>query len=185
MNNLETLQDLMLDYAKDPVFDSLKSKNFVGPTGPVPAKIMLIGEAPGKIENAKRVPFVGPSGLKLTEILQKVGIDPYLCYMTNVIKYWPLDSTGKTRTPTDRELSAARPYIQQEIEIVCPDYVGLVGRSALMTMFPEHTSVKKVNGELLEGCFVPLFHPANILYSPHKKAEVESGYRKLKGYING
>lgn len=163
----------------------------VGGHGPLNPKLMLIGEAPGKMENATLVPFVGSAGYNLTRILEEEGIDRNDVYLTNIVKYWPREEMQndkeewywKTRTPTEDEIEASREYIEQEISVVDPAYIGLCGRSAVGGFFPEYNKIALFNGSLIERRFVPLFHPAVLSYTPQRKNEVQAGYHKLAGYM--
>jgi len=187
---MESLHDLYTRIHNDPVFEDLRStgSNFVGGQGPFrEPELMLIGEAPGKLENANKIPFVGIAGKNLNELLMKVNLNPRNIFITNIIKYWPQDSESNTRKPSKKEMEAARPYIMEEIEILNPMFVGLMGDTAIRTILSEQEyegNVYSVNGKIFDDRFVALYHPAVLSYSPEKKAQVFEGYRKLKGYIN-
>jgi DNA polymerase len=145
---------------------------------------MLIGEAPGNMENAKKIPFVGPSGRNLNKYLQGADINPREVYVTNVIKYWPQDPPGKTRTPTDEELRAFKPYLIEEISSINPKFIGLMGLSAIKVFIPDAENVYEINGQVLQyGGFnvVPLYHPGATLYQmpSHRRQQVRDGYLRL------
>lgn len=183
------LDKLHAEYASDTKLRHLLDDGifFVPGDGPMQPKLMLIGEAPGRLENARRQPFVGKAGMILADILTKIGLNVYAdVYMTNVIKYWPVDITAqerKTRTPTTQELQAAAPYIRKEIELVRPLIVGLCGYSAITALYPKITSIYEYNGMLLDNRFVPLYHPATLSYKPQEREKVERGYATLPLYI--
>lgn len=187
MGQMEDLKALYDTYLKDERFDHLRKPNinFVPGCGPLQPTLMIVGEAPGRMENAKRIPFVGRSGINLNNLLEDICIDPYKVFQTNVVKYWPQEgNTTKTRTPTDDEVSASREYLLDEIDIIDPEFVGLCGRSAIQALFPHFTNVFDHHGKLLDGKFVPLYHPAVIGYNPQKKSSVKEGYTKLKAYMD-
>lgn len=182
----EDLASLYSRYASDPKFEDLRQEgiNLVPGRGPLNPNIMLVGESPGAIENANRQPFVGRAGNNLTNILTDVGIDPYTVYMTNVVKYWPRPSVpGAKRYLTKEEVEASREYLQEEIEIVDPLVVGLCGRFAIQAIYPEKTEVFADHGDLLDGRFVCLYHPAVLSYDKTKKDLLLRGYGKLATYI--
>lgn len=188
IGDIMSLEELYARYQEDPAFKHLRTQpgvKFVPGHGPIEPDLMLIGEAPGRIENAKGIPFSGTAGMILTDLLESVSIDSSKIFMTNSIKYWPQDpkNPGKTRTPTREELAASREYILDEIEAVNPLIVGLCGNSALKTIFPEKTGIYKWRGKLLEDTYVVLYHPALISYKPEKRFEVLSTYFKLKEYL--
>lgn len=181
------------EISKDPRFDHMRGSgvHLVGGHGPLNAKLMLIGEAPGKMENARRIPFIGSAGANLIKILGHEEIDINEVFLTNVVKYWPWGNEKrangelykKTRTPTEDEIAASREYIGREIEAVNPDIIGLCGRTAVGCFFEQYNKIALYNGTLIEGRFVVLFHPAVLTYSPHRSNEVQRGYHKLAGYI--
>lgn len=185
MSQDDRLDELYDRYQRDPKFQYLKKQStfFVGGEGPFNPGIMLIGEAPGRLENAKRQPFQGRAGINLLNILEDVGIDAYETFRTNVIKYWPQNDPGDTRTPEEFELKEHRSYLLEEIEIVNPRIVGLCGYSAIRTIFPKIPNVYHSHKQLLDNKFVPLYHPAFSTRNATKKPLVISGYAALKEHL--
>lgn len=181
----DRLKDLYDRYDKDPVFDYLREDdiNFVPGTGVLNPTAMLIGEAPGVMENARSIPFVGPAGKKLNELLFKVNIDISDLFLTNVLKYIPRTSERKIRTPTEDEIELSKSYVLEEIDVVNPSFVGLCGRIPTKVILPNITSLRMVNGQLINKKYVPLYHPAVVLYKPEKTQEVLAGYRVLASLI--
>lgn len=186
MSNKDKLQAINLAYMEDSRFDALRrdGTKFVPGAGALRPSLMLIGEAPGRTENAKGQPFVGRSGDVLRYTLTTLGVNMDDVYMTNAVKYWPQDAEGVTRAPTAEELAASRYYLIEEIKAVEPKVVGLCGLSAIKAIYPEVDSVYSYNGELLDNLFVPLYHPAVIIYTPRKSPVVSAGYRKLKEHMD-
>lgn len=185
MNQDERLDELYAKYQNDPKFQYLKKPStfFVGGEGPFNPGIMLVGEAPGRLENAKRQPFQGRAGINLLNILEDVGIDAYETFQTNVVKYWPQADLAETRTPEEFELKEHRAYLLEEIEIVNPRIVGLCGYSAIRTIFPKIPNVYHSHSRLLDNKYVPLYHPAFSTRNATKKPLVISGYEKLKEHL--
>lgn len=185
MTQIEDLQDLNLEYLKDSKFNHMRTPGIkmVPGTGPLNPGLMLVGEAPGKLENARGVPFVGRAGENLMNILNDVGIDPLEVYITNAVKFLPLEKDRKMRAPSMAEMEASREYLLREIDIVNPKVVGLCGRVPLMTVLPGAGPFRTIHGQLLHSRFVPLYHPAVVTYKPELKAEVKQGYRKLNNYL--
>lgn len=176
---IERLQELNLEYMNDSKFEHMRKEgiHFVPGAGPINPKIMLIGEAPGRLENARQIPFLGRAGINLANILDDVNIDMHEVYLTNAVKYLP---TGESKTPSLREIEASRPYLLREIEIVNPGIIGLCGRIAMQTVTPEISNkIKEMHGKLYNSRYIPLYHPAVITYNPSRKAEVRSGYAQL------
>jgi|SRR5690349_4254990 len=182
------LKEIYDTYNKDPSFDHMRSDeiNFVPGRGPLNPRILLIGEAPGSVENALGKPFVGPAGKKLEEILREVSIDPEEdVFYSNVVKYWPRTvQERRTRAPNEAEITASKVYLLKEIEIINPLFVGLCGRISIQTIFPNIPSVRSQQGKLLNGRYVPLYHPAVILYREEKRREVITGYQILRSLID-
>lgn len=170
----------------DPKFDHLRQDdiNFVPGTGVLNPTAMLIGEAPGVDENARCIPFVGNAGIELQKLLKKVNIDISFLYFSNVVKYWPRGDNRKSRPPTDSEIEAARDYLKKEIEIVNPSFVALCGRTATRAIFPNINSIRQVCGRLIDKRYLPLYHPAVVLYKRERYEEVLSGYKILAGLID-
>lgn len=181
-NQESELNALYNEQARDSRFMSLIAAdiNFVPGAGPMNPDIMLVGEAPGAQENARRTPFIGRAGINLTHLLNDLNIDPFGVFLTNACKLWP---QGKDLSQT--ELEACSEYLKREIEIVNPKIVGLCGRSAIRSIYPELSEVFKNNGDLLDGKFVPLYHPAVVTYSQDKKKLVRAGYAALRTHLKG
>lgn len=146
--------------------------------------LALVGEAPGPLENAKGKPFQGKAGLILNNLLKSVEIDREMCYLTNAVKYQPVDSkTNRFRKPTDEEIKASRPYLLAELEIIKPTWVCILGNSPLKAIFPHIKSLYKTRGELLEGKYFVTYHPSYLQYSPDKRPIVEKDFRTLAELI--
>lgn len=192
MDQKNELRDLYARYQEDSRFDKLRriyGINFVPGDGPIHPDIMLVGEAPGKYENMKKRPFVGPSSKVLEKILKKVNLDIENIFFTNVVKYWPRSSEGRAeplvnRTVTDQELEAAKEYLLREIEIIDPLIVGLCGIKAIRTFFPGISDVYTCNGQLLDDKFVALYHPGLVHHDNSKSQAVEDGFADLKHFID-
>lgn len=185
MSQIEDLQALNLEYRNEKRLLHMQAPGirFVPGTGPLNPGLMLIGEAPGKLENARGVPFVGRAGENLMNILTDVGIDPVECYMTNAVKFMPMDTDRKTRPPTMSEMEGSREYLLREIDVVNPKVVGLCGKVPLMTVLPGAGPFRAIHGKLLHSKFVALYHPAVVSYNPSLKGDVKQGYRKLNNYL--
>lgn len=182
--------DNLFNYIKESDrFSHLRKKgiNFVPSKGNLNPSIILVGEAPGRLENARREPFVGAAGDVLRGLLAKTEIPYEDVYFTNVLKFWPTaehSKTFKTRAPSYDELSDARPFLMDELKIVAESdtVIGLCGRSAMRTVFPEYTSISNVHmmAKMREGLeFVFVYHPASLLYDPSKEKNVQRGFDLL------
>lgn len=181
------LDELYSQYKADNNLDSLRRGgiNFVPGTGPLNPKIMIVGEAPGGMENAKKLPFQGKAGKYLNQLLDSLHIDREKIFITNAVKYWPVEGEGHptTRKPTEKEIAYSRYYLAKEIEIVKPTVIGLAGWTALQTMFPQFTEINAVHGMLLADKYVPLYHPALMGYKPLMSGKIKKGYKMLNEYV--
>lgn len=160
--------------------------HFVPGQGPMSPDIMIIGEAPGGMENAKRLPFQGRAGKYLDQLLESVGLERANVFVTNAVKYWPIEGTSPfvTRKPTMDEIGYSRYYLAKEIEIVKPNIIGLCGHSAIQAMFPGIADIHSVHGTLLADKYVPLYHPAVMGYKPLMSGKIKKGYKMLVEYNN-
>lgn len=182
------LGQLYNKYKTDPRLDSMRKGgiNFVPGQGPMNPDIMIVGEAPGGMENAKRIPFQGRAGKYLDQLLESIGLERSNIFVTNAVKYWPVEGLKPytTRKPTPEEIGYSRFYLAKEIEVVKPKLIGLCGYSAIQSMFPGITDINSVNGTLLADKYVPLYHPAVMGYKPLMSGKVKKGYKMLVEYIN-
>lgn len=141
--------------------------------GPVPSRIMVVGEAPGYREDQIARPFSGPAGRYLDRILEEVGLPRESLYITNAVRCRPPDNA----TPTPGQIKACSPYMRSELEIVRPDFVLLLGNSALKAITGESGVMKKrgTARELAGGrtAFVTV-HPAAVLRNPGLASDFKS-----------
>ncbi len=148
------------------------AKNTVFADGNPQAKIMLIGEAPGRDEDIQGLPFVGRSGQLLDRMLKAIGLDRKSVYITNVIPWRPPGN----RTPTPVETELCRPFIERHIELVAPDILVLIGASSAKTLTGRSEGIMRMRGRWTTyKCgsrdipVMPIFHPAYLLRQPAQK----------------
>ena len=149
--------------------NSSNSKNkIIVSRGNPQAPIMIIGEAPGAKEEEVGKPFVGRSGKLLDKLLQNVGIDINLdVYFCNVIKCRP----PKNRRPTKSEIKENLPWLYQQIKLVNPRIIVLVGATAVAAILKNKSPISILRGKWInwEGRLVmPVFHPSYLLRNPSK-----------------
>ncbi len=146
------------------------------------AKIVFIGEAPGKKEDELGRPFVGAAGKFLDEMLQTISLKREDIYITNIVKYRPPNN----RDPLPDEKSACREWLLGEIKIIKPALIVLLGRHAMSNFFPE-LQISKAHGKLLtkkfEGIstkyFFPLYHPAAVLHNESIRKILKTDFKKI------
>ncbi|MDR0726504.1 MAG: uracil-DNA glycosylase [Rickettsiales bacterium] len=139
--------------------------------GPANAKIMLIGEAPGHVNDEQGRPFVGHGGQILNKILDKCGVKREDLFITNVMKCWPPEN----RKPTRKEIDLCKPYLFQQIKAVNPELIIALGGVAYETITGQKIKVKENCGKVFEfdGQKVGLcIHPNALRY-------VKGGFESL------
>ena len=138
--------------------------------GPVPASLMLVGEQPGDREDARGAPFVGPAGKLLDDALEQAGIDRSLAYVTNAVKHFKWEPSGRRRLhkkPSAREIEACRPWLLTEIEFVRPRVIVSLGATAAASLLGKDFRISGKRGQFVESLYAPKIlvtvHPAAIL----------------------
>lgn len=178
--NLENLCKVASKCIQCPLHKS--RKRVVFGEGPEYAKIMLIGEAPGKNEDETGRPFIGMAGKLLSEILHEAGLDRSQIYITSIVKCRPEDN----RKPKKPEYSTCIDlYLSKQIELIDPDIIGLLGNSAVYALIGKK-NIKQIHGETyqLNGRkYMVLFHPAAALYSRALLPQLKEDMLTLKKAI--
>lgn len=142
--------------------------NIVVYRGNPEAKIMVIGEGPGAQEDKLQKPFVGRSGKLLDKIIEAVdfNVDTDI-YFSNVVRRRPPNN----RDPLPNEIDFFSPYLFEEIRLVDPKIILLIGRYAMLTILGEKRGITKVRGQWFQSgdyWVMPMFHPAYLLRNPSK-----------------
>ena len=140
--------------------------------GPVPARLMLVGEQPGDREDIEGHPFVGPAGRILDEAMAQAGLDRETAFLTNVVKHfrWRPSPGGKRRLhekPTRANVTACLPWIERELELVRPEVLVALGATAVDGLLGKGVSVMRDRGrpipsELAATVLVTI-HPSAVL----------------------
>jgi uracil-DNA glycosylase len=136
------------------------------------ARVMFVGEAPGREEDIEGLPFVGRSGKLLDRMIAAIGLDRSSAYIANVIPWRPPGN----RTPTPQETQICLPFIQRQIELVNPDVLVTLGNPSTQTLLSTREGIMKTRGRWFDydtGTRViralATFHPAYLLRSPSYK----------------
>lgn len=159
--------------------------NAVPGEGNLNAKIMLVGEAPGKNEDEQGRPFVGAAGQLLNSLLEQAGLGRQDVYITNVVKCRPPNN----RTPTEDEVAACIGFLREEISLVRPKVIVALGNtagSAIMSLAgkrwrgvtAERGRKVRTSIEGVELVVIPTYHPAAALYKPDLKGYLAEDIRK-------
>ncbi len=177
-DNLDKITDLAQLKNAIKSFDGCKlknsAKNTVFADGNPNAKIMLIGEAPGKDEDIKGIPFVGLAGKLLDKMLSSIKLERSQVYIANIIPWRPPGN----RQPTNEEILLCVPFIQKHIELVRPKILVLLGGTATKALLLLDEGIMRSRGKWHKyssyGLANPIltraiFHPAFLLRSPSYK----------------
>jgi uracil-DNA glycosylase family protein len=138
--------------------------------GATDADAIFVGEQPGDQEDRAGKPFVGPAGRVFDEALAEAGIDRASVYVTNAVKHFKWQARGKRRIhqkPNWTEMTACRPWLEAELEVVQPRVLVLLGATAAQTLLGREFRVTQHRGELLESelaeAVTATVHPSSIL----------------------
>ena len=136
------------------------------------ARIMFVGEAPGREEDLEGLPFVGRSGKLLDRMMAAIGLNRSSAYIANVIPWRPPGN----RTPTPQETQTCLPFIQRQIELVDPDVLVTLGNPSTQTLLSTREGIMKTRGRWVDYDTgtrtiraIATFHPAYLLRSPSYK----------------
>jgi uracil-DNA glycosylase family protein len=141
------------------------------------AEIMMVGEQPGDREDLEGRPFVGPAGRLLDDALESAGIDREAVYLTNAVKHFKWTPRGKRRIhkkPGAEEITACRPWLDAEIDVVKPEVLVCLGAVAAQALLGRQFRVTQHRGEFVDSPLAPLVsatvHPSTILRAPDDAA---------------
>jgi DNA polymerase len=136
------------------------------------ARVMVVGEAPGRDEDLQGLPFVGRAGQLLDRMLAAIGLDRTTTYITNVIPWRPPGN----RTPTQHEIELCKPFVERQIALIRPDVLLFMGNVAVKTLLDTDRGILSIRGAFMDyrqGDLVipamPTLHPAYLLRSPAQK----------------
>jgi uracil-DNA glycosylase family 4 len=151
------------------------------------AKVMFVGEAPGKDEDREGRPFVGRAGQLLDRMLMAIGLDRTSVYIANIVPWRPPGN----RTPTVQESQLCMPFIQRQIELADPDVLVLLGGSSAAALTGSRDGILKLRGRWLDYDTgtrtikaLATLHPAYLLRTPSQKKLAWRDFRALKAELD-
>jgi DNA polymerase len=154
------------------------------------ARIMLIGEAPGREEVEQKKPFVGKAGKNLSEFLDAIGLKREDIFISNAVKFRPTTVSEygsiSNRAPTEEEIKTFLPYLLKEIEVIAPEIIVTLGNTPLKALLGDGAGIGKMHGKLTSFKNIklyPLYHPAAIIYNTELKEVYLKDVLNLKNYI--
>jgi DNA polymerase len=181
MDKQKLLNNLAKKIEKDPIYKEKFIGKMVFGEGNVDAKIMFVGEAPGKQEAESGRPFIGRSGQLLRSLIRDIGLQEEDVYITSPVKYLP-----KHGTPTKKEIEHARIDFMKQVEIINPSLLVLLGKTAMYAVLAEDLPILKLHGSIrkIDGkTYLLTLHPAAVLRFPKYKELILNDFKKIKNYI--
>ena len=179
--NFEELCEMASICAECPLHEG-RTKVVFG-EGPSDAKIMLIGEAPGKNEDETGRPFIGMAGKLLSEILHDAGLNRSEIFITSIVKCRP---EGNRKPKKPEYTKCINLFLNKQIELINPDIIGLLGNSASYALIGKK-NIKQIHGNIYEvngRKYMALFHPAAALYSRKLLPQLKEDMITLKKVIH-
>ena len=179
MNSIQQISNIISDC---PNCNLAKTRlNAVPGQGNTQAKIMFVGEAPGKNEDLEGVPFVGAAGKYLDKLLDLANLSRDTIFLTNIVKCRPPEN----RDPLPEEIKECSTYLSSQIKIMQPKLIVTLGRHSLHHWIPEGV-ISKIHGTITSVDNInifPMYHPAAALYRGNLREIIEEDYVKLGKYI--
>ena len=144
------------------------------------SRVAMVGETPGDREDRKGKVFVGPAGRVLDQAFEELGIDRREVYLTNAVKHFKFEERGKRRihqTPTKTEVDACLPWLREELRIVRPEGLVLLGAVAAKALLGQDFRLTRERGRPIDSDLAELVtvtvHPAAVLRAPDDRREAE------------
>ena len=153
--------------------------NVVFGVGNREARLMLIGEGPGEQEDLSGVPFVGPAGKLLDDMLEMIDLDRTKVYIANIVKCRP----PRNRDPLNIEQEACADFLRRQIELVDPRLIVCLGRVAATRLISEDFRITRQHGEFFDIAgrrYMATYHPSALLRDLSKRPEAFTDLRALR-----
>lgn len=178
--NLTEIRELIGDCHRCPLGDTRTT--IVFGVGDPAARVMLIGEAPGKNEDLKGEPFVGAAGQLLNELLAHAGLARDDVYIANVLKCRPPGN----RDPEPAEIETCTPFLREQIRVIGPEVLVTLGNFATKFVLRTETGITRLHGRPQQaGRFtvLPIFHPAAAIYDRTKRDALFADFETLASLL--
>lgn len=158
-------------------------QNIVFGSGNPDARILFVGEGPGKDEDESGEPFVGRAGHLLTDIIEKgMRLPRAEVYICNVVKCRPPGN----RNPEEDEVATCAPFLERQVASVAPEVVVALGKFAAHTLLNSTVPITRLRGQWHEYRGIPVmptFHPAHLLRNPALKREVWTDIQQVMRHL--
>jgi len=145
--------------------------NLVFGEGAHEARLVFVGEGPGREEDLEGKPFVGEAGRLLDRIITAMGLTREAVYICNVVKCRPPDN----RDPESDEIEACIPFLKRQLALIRPEVICALGRVAVQALLGKNFKITRERGKWLSFMDIPLmptYHPAYLLRNPSAKRQV-------------
>ena len=175
-DNWEELEKSVINCKKCKLYSN--RSNIVFGVGNREADIMFIGEGPGADEDREGEPFVGKAGKLMNEAFKGIGINREEVYIANIVKCRP----PQNRVPEDDEANACLNYLRNQVILVKPKIIVLLGNTALKNILGNEYSITNMRGKWVEKkgiMYMPTWHPAALLRDENKKIEFWQDLKKV------
>jgi len=182
LSDLDALRDYIGDCHRCPLGDTRTTLVFG--VGDPTARLMFVGEAPGRNEDLKGEPFVGAAGTLLDELLASIGLVRSEVYIANVLKCRPPGN----RDPLSDEMASCTPFLAQQVRLIDPTVIATLGNWATKYMLGTERGITGLRGRLFRvngRQIVPIFHPAAALYDRTKRDVLFEDFRRLRSVLDG
>jgi DNA polymerase len=146
------------------------------------ARLLFVGEAPGRDEDAQGLPFVGRAGQLLNKMIAAIDLKREAVYICNVLKCRPPDN----RVPAPDEVERCRPFLERQIELVKPALICALGLSAAQALLETKSSMASMRGKTFAFRGVPViptYHPAALLRNPGLKREAWVDLQRVRDFL--
>lgn len=176
-DNWEELEKSIINCKKCKLYSN--RSNIVFAVGNKEADIMFIGEGPGADEDREGKPFVGKAGKLMNEAFKGIGINREEVYIANIVKCRP----PQNRVPEDDEANACLNYLRNQVILVKPKIIVLLGNTALKNILGKEYSITNMRGKWIEKkgiMYMPTWHPAALLRDENKKIEFWQDLKLVK-----
>jgi DNA polymerase len=159
-------------------------RNIVFGVGAPRARLVLVGEGPGREEDERGEPFVGEAGRLLDRMLFAIGLERSEVYICNVIKCRPPGN----RDPEPGEIAACRPFLERQLAAIAPEMILALGRVAGQSLLADNTPISRLRGQWRDYQGIPLlptYHPAYLLRNPVAKREAWDDLKQILKRLRG
>ena len=162
---------------------SKKRTNAVPGEGPLDAKVMFVGEGPGRDEDASGRPFVGAAGQLLSKILEAAEIPRESVYITNIVKCRPPGN----RNPSDDEAKTCIAYLRHQVALIHPKIIVCLGSVSAKNIIDPDVRISRIRGQIIQKSgyiIIPTYHPSALLRNESLKRDAWEDFKLIKAKLD-